>query len=361
MKHGIRLIALSAAISCLSASSRAVELESFTYRQDFETRELSAWASYPLWQDTAYDPNFRVDTIVPGDPNISIVQTVTPYTNVDNYAGALRTVLMIDTIVQGAKDADVTLLYQTARLDDITPGNTMSSITVDSREHAIEDPNKFRGEVTRMSTVPTEKNVLFIRHLAPGSCTVEAVETPHYLNTLRNTRLLEREGMLTVTARTVGRELVMANLLTTASGGEPDIDVNEGEDCVTGIVNGSHFAFSKRPDHRYTTQGFETDALALTWNDGVILAALCRTLSADGRLLFESPVPLTCELNGNTIRYFSAAGTEAAIGIPARSAAVSVNGKAVRNSIFDAEPPGLTGGKAVVIELPAGEGVIGIH
>jgi len=67
-----------------------VVLEPFTYRENFETRDLSAWASYPIWQDTAYDPNFRVNTIIPGDPNISIVQIVTPYTNVDNYAGALK-------------------------------------------------------------------------------------------------------------------------------------------------------------------------------------------------------------------------------------------------------------------------------
>ena len=65
-------------------------LEPFTYHEDFETREVSAWASYPLWQDTAYDDNFRVDTIVPGDPNISLEQMVTPYSHNDAYAGAQK-------------------------------------------------------------------------------------------------------------------------------------------------------------------------------------------------------------------------------------------------------------------------------
>jgi len=75
----------------LAAPARSeTALEPFTYHEDFETVELSAWASYPLWQDTAYDPNIRVNTIVPGDPNISLVQKVTPYTNVDNYAGAQK-------------------------------------------------------------------------------------------------------------------------------------------------------------------------------------------------------------------------------------------------------------------------------
>jgi len=79
------VIALSAA--AYSADTKK-GLEPFTYKEDFETNELSAWASYPLWQDTAYDPNMRPDTPVPGDPNIALCQRVTPYSNVDNYAGA---------------------------------------------------------------------------------------------------------------------------------------------------------------------------------------------------------------------------------------------------------------------------------
>lgn len=65
-------------------------LEPWTYKSDFSDRTLGAWASYPFWQDIAYDPNFRTNEIVPGDPNVSIVQRVTPYTNVDNYAGAQK-------------------------------------------------------------------------------------------------------------------------------------------------------------------------------------------------------------------------------------------------------------------------------
>jgi len=86
----ILLIALGFMILNQCSVHADVVLEPFTYSEDFETRELSAWASYPLWQDTAYDPNFRVNEIIPGDPNISIVQKVTPYTNVDTYAGAQK-------------------------------------------------------------------------------------------------------------------------------------------------------------------------------------------------------------------------------------------------------------------------------
>ena len=65
-------------------------LEPWTYTENFEDRDLGAWASYPLWQDIAYNQNFRVNEMVPGDSNISMVQKVTPYTAVDNYAGAQK-------------------------------------------------------------------------------------------------------------------------------------------------------------------------------------------------------------------------------------------------------------------------------
>ncbi len=67
-----------------------VVLEPWTYSSDFSDRTLGAWAAYPLWQDTAYDPNFRTNEMVPGDSNVSIVQKVTPFANVDNYAGAQK-------------------------------------------------------------------------------------------------------------------------------------------------------------------------------------------------------------------------------------------------------------------------------
>ena len=94
---------LLAALAVLSAPFFAAQagpdpkkgLEPFTYKENFETNELSAWASYPLWQDTAFDPNMRPNTIVPGDPNISLVERVTPYTHVDNYAGAQKLLDMV--------------------------------------------------------------------------------------------------------------------------------------------------------------------------------------------------------------------------------------------------------------------------
>ena len=71
-------------------TSAETALEPYTYRENFETRELRAWAAHPHWEDTSYNENFRVNTIVPGDPNWSIEHKITPYTPVDNYVGAQK-------------------------------------------------------------------------------------------------------------------------------------------------------------------------------------------------------------------------------------------------------------------------------
>lgn len=81
---------LFALIIALPTVLHAQTLEPVTYQENFERRMLGAWASYPHWQDIAYDQNFRVNELVPGDKNISLVQKVTPYTAVDNYAGAQK-------------------------------------------------------------------------------------------------------------------------------------------------------------------------------------------------------------------------------------------------------------------------------
>ncbi|MFA6471101.1 MAG: heparinase II/III family protein, partial [Candidatus Latescibacterota bacterium] len=101
----IVFLAVFAVITAIP-SFAAVVLEPCTYSVNFEDRLLGAWASYPLWQDTAYDPNFRINEIVPGDPNVSIEQKVTPYTYVDNYAGAQK---LLDTYL--LPGSTITLRY----------------------------------------------------------------------------------------------------------------------------------------------------------------------------------------------------------------------------------------------------------
>ena len=83
------------------SSNPNVVLEPWTYTENFEDRELGAWASYPHWQDIAYNQDFRPNEIVPGDPNISVVQKVRAFTNVDCYAGAQKLLDMY--LVPGSK------------------------------------------------------------------------------------------------------------------------------------------------------------------------------------------------------------------------------------------------------------------
>jgi hypothetical protein len=238
-----------------------------------------------------------------------------------------RTVLMLDTVVPAERDADVTLLYQTPRLEDINAGN-------------------------KISTIARDGNVLNIMHLAPEKVDAVSVETPHYLYTLRNERPLVKEGMLTVTARTDGNPLVMANILTTTTGAEPDVTCLAGDGFIKGDAGGTPFVFSVSPGRIYETGDFATDAAAFTWNGSTVFAALCTTLERNSRLLVRSEIPVTCEVSSEGMKFCLSEESEVALGVQSKPGSITVNGKRVTEFRYDAEI------KAVVITLPAGEGMI---
>ena len=52
--------------------------EAFVYREDFETGELRAWASYPPNQDTAYDPYVYPGRLRPEDPGFALIVKCEP-------------------------------------------------------------------------------------------------------------------------------------------------------------------------------------------------------------------------------------------------------------------------------------------
>ncbi len=236
-----------------------------------------------------------------------------------------RTILMLDTVFPAEKDVDVTILYQTEHLKDIQPGQAMSKIT--------------KG-----------KNILFIKHLYPEKPEVKAEETPHYINTLKNEMPLTKEGMLTVTARTMGEPMVMANLLGTE--GIEELAVEKGEGFVSGKFKGRDFAFSTKPGHPYQTAGLTTDALALTWDKAKIFAALCTSLDRDGRLLFQSQVPVTAEVGEKSLKYYLAESSIVSIGVFSRPAKVILNGKITKDFKYN------EGKKIIILSLPEGEGYI---
>ena len=237
-----------------------------------------------------------------------------------------RTLLMLDTAVPAEKDVDVTLLYQTLRLADIKAGADVSTIT-------------------------KEGNTLFIRHLSPSFVEAKAEETPHYLYTLRNDNPLEREGMLTVKARTNGVPLVMANVLTTTTGAQPNITAVEGTNCVSGAADGVPFVYSTRPGSVYTASGITTDAAAATGDTANAFAALCTTFMRGATIIMEATNPVTFEVSADGFRYNTCRDCELTLGAAAKPASVTLNGKAVPFT-WNAEK------SAVVVGITKGDGVV---
>jgi hypothetical protein len=241
-----------------------------------------------------------------------------------------RTLLMLDVINPTEKDVDVTLLYQTNYLKDI---------------HA--DQLK--------STISKENNVLHIKHLYPEKLESKAAETPHYIYTLLNEKPLVREGMLTVTANTKGKPLVMANMLISTEGGEPDISYQNSNGYVTGVANGRSFVFSTSPGDIYKSDHFITDALTLTWDGEKTFAAIVKSLKRDGKRLIASAVPITCEISRKSIKYYLQEEAEVIIGVESEPASVILNGTEVSGWKYDEKED------EIIITLPEGEGTLVIH
>lgn len=237
-----------------------------------------------------------------------------------------RTLLMLDVAEPGNKDAAVSLLYQTLELDNITADKHLSKI-------------KKQG-VT-----------LNLMHLAPEIVETKAVETPHYLKTLQTVKPLKREGMLTVTASTNGGPLVMANLLTTTTSGVPDVKTEKGKGFISGISSGKKFAFSTQPGTVYKVENIETDAVAITWSSDRNFVAMAKLFRNEAFAL-ESDTPITFELSADGLKYYHSKAGNLRVSAAAKPSSVKLNGVLIKNFVYDKL------NKLVVIEVPAGEGVI---
>ncbi len=237
-----------------------------------------------------------------------------------------RTVILLDTVTPVKSDTGMTMLFQAKRLKDLVAGAKASTLTVDGK-------------------------VLHFVHLAPDASEVKAVETPHYLKTLKNPGVLQKEGMLTVTVKTGLEPLVAATLLTTTTGGAPEVSCSAVEGGMIGQTAGLDFAFSTRPGTLYTAGDISTDAVAVTWKGGEVFAARCTRLSKGGKVLVQSAQPLTCEVSGGTIKYYHCVDDEVSLGVSAIPKSVTVNGVAARFS-HDAAA-GL-----IKVALPKGEGTV---
>ncbi len=242
-----------------------------------------------------------------------------------------RTLLMLDVIVPSEKNVDVSLLYQTDYLKDIHAGQLESTIT--------------KGE-----------NILHIRHLYPEKLEIKTVKTPHYIYTFFKEKPLIREGMLTVTASTIGKPLVMANMLTsTTKGKEPKITYQNNNGYISGVIDGRRFIFSTSPGDFYNSGNFITDALTLTWDSKKTFAAIVKSLKREGKLLIASDIPLTCEISGKSIKYYHREQADVIIGVENEPASVLLNGSEVTGWRYDKKSGNMK------IKLPKGEGTLIIH
>ena len=237
-----------------------------------------------------------------------------------------RTLLMLDTAVPSDKDAKVTLLYQTKELDNIKAGKDVSTIT--------------KQGVT-----------LNIMHLSP-SVETKAVETPHYLYTLQRERPLKKEGMLTVSASTKNMEpLVIANLLTTTLDGVSDVVTETGNGFVSGLASGKKFAFNTKPGNTYQVEDMQTDAAAISWSADRTFIALAKTFRNKDKSI-SSDTPFSLELSADGIKYAMEKGGKITISAASKPSSVTLNGAQIRNFVYDSAK------KAIVIEVPGGEGLL---
>ncbi len=240
------------------------------------------------------------------------------------------TLLMLDEAIPGKKDADVSLLYQTAHLNDIKAGQKLSTIT-------------------------KEGVTLNIIHLSPELMDVRAVETPHYLKTLLNERPLVREGMLTVTARTAGSPLIIANLLTTTdSGSSPPVSYTAENGFVEGEAAGKKFAFTTKPGALFKVGDMKTDALCLTWSSDRTFVARASTFRRGDGFFVSSDVPFTFELSGEGIKYDRSVGGKLSIGCAGKPKSVRLNGIVLKDYRYDSQR------RVIELNVPQGNGLLKI-
>jgi len=237
-----------------------------------------------------------------------------------------RTLLMLDVAEPAAKDAAISLLYQTKELKNIKAGQKLSTITID-------------GET------------LNIQHLSPSLIEAKAVETPHYLKTLLNDRPLIKEGMLMVTAHTTGNPLVMANVLST----EPvsGMQTQQHDGFMSGQASGKNFMFSTAPGKLYEFENMRTDALCVVWKGDDVFVSLATNFSDNGKLALSSDLPVSFEISKNGILHYAAGkATELIVGATGRPKSVLLNNIAVKNYKFN--------NNQVQVSVPEGEGEIKI-
>lgn len=239
--------------------------------------------------------------------------------------------LMLDEIIPGSEDVDVSLLYQTPELNSIETGNEISTIT--------------RQGVS-----------LNIFHLAPEEKEVRALETPHYLITLQKEKPLVKEGMIMLTARTAKEPLIIGNLFVSSDSGRiPAIRFQHRENFVYGEGSGHNIVFRTKEKVDYAVNDFKTDALAMVWNNDTTFIVNATYLQYHNELMLSADHPVSAEMYKGEIHYAVTRATRLKVPVNTRTREIMLNGKKEKLSITDKK------NGMIEISLSSGNGTIKIE
>ena len=235
---------------------------------------------------------------------------------------------MLDEIVPGSEDVDVSLLYQTPELNSIKTGDEMSTVT---RQGAS----------------------LNIFHLAPQKKEVSAVETPHYLITLQKEKPLVKEGMIMLTARTAKEPLIAGNLFVSSDSGHIlDIRFQHQENFVYGEGAGRKIVFRTKDKTDYIVNDFKTDALAMVWNEDTLFVVNATNLLYQNELILSADAPVSAEIYKGQIHYAATRPTRLKVPVQAHTEDIILNGR--RQKIAAADKKNCM----VEVSVPEGNGII---
>ncbi|MCD6308464.1 MAG: heparinase II/III family protein, partial [Candidatus Latescibacteria bacterium] len=247
-----------------------------------------------------------------------------------------RTVLVVDRVVPGPDDVDVSLLFHTEWEKDIR----------------LRD-----GRVEFHKDGP----VLFLRHLSPNGVRRGIRTDPHFLCQYDRRPLIER-GRLELSSKTMMTPLVFANLMTsTSDGAAPDIRTTAGNGWVGAelTVDGVSASCAVNTTGDVIDYcGFKTDALIVARDGdgkGVFTAGGTYLVSGE-QILVSSGKPLAAFIEYNedaTMLMFSLTEVaEVSAVSPASPRKVTLDGVETTDYIFDGAA------SIVTLSLPAGSGTL---
>ncbi len=241
-----------------------------------------------------------------------------------------RTILLIDEVVPDLSDIEVNRLFHTRWKKDIAAGKNVSKVS--------------KGNKT-----------LFFFHLLPEDAIHEVLSEPHFLCQFSVRPLVER-GYLQVSAKTKGKKLIFADLLSaTENGAPPAVKITRHPGSIT-------ISAGKGKEEKTAVLNLETEIALGPWSSDALLLASssarevlvagAKCLYRSGKKYLESEEPFYGIVRGTekaiALRLNNEKKTELCLALPFRPSHFLHNGKPDRNFRYDPV------GQLLYLSLPAG-------